>query len=78
MGDAGLEHPANTPVKANVSKPGGAESGALEGENAPDSGAPGPADPELQAIIQAWPTLPMATRTVILALIGATASEADQ
>ena len=69
--DVELEPDTKTPVKVNHSKPGGAESGALGAENGPDSGAPGSAGPELQAIIRAWPTLPADVRAAILAMVNA-------
>jgi len=59
MGDTGLEHYAKSPRKQGISDEGGAESGALGGENAP----------ELAELVRLWPTLPADVRASILALV---------
>ena len=72
LGDTGLEHPARIPAKTQFSETGGAESGAPEGETAPETGPEtDPSDPELEAIIRAWPALPEAVRAGIVAMVRA-------
>ena len=60
----GLEHPANSSGNGGVADESGAESGALDAEN-------GPKDPQLTAIIDAWPTLPEPIKAGVLAIIKA-------
>ena len=64
MGDTGLEHPSNPSGKSNTSETGGAESGALGSEIDPP-------DADLAVVIEAWPTLPVAVRAAIMALVPA-------
>ncbi len=64
---AGLEHPAQTPRKKAMSDQGGAESGAPDAPNAPSL----PVDPNLRRIIDAWPDLPEAAKTGIVAMVRA-------
>jgi len=60
----GLEPPLKTTGKTGVSAKGGAKSGAV--------GAPSvPIDPDLQAVIEAWPQLPASVKTDILARVQA-------
>jgi hypothetical protein len=61
----GFELPQKTPENQGFPDESGAESGALDAKNEPE-------DPELGTIIDAWPTLPDALRTGILAMIRAT------
>ncbi len=72
MGRGGLEQPAspagNTPVsdsRGNKSGNIGADSGRSAGPDTP------PADPELAAVVAAWPDLPGAVRAGILAMVAA-------
>ena len=58
----GFELPQENTEKTGVADESGAESGALDAEN-------GPKDPDLGAIIDAWPRLPDAIKTGILAII---------
>lgn len=60
----GVEQIENSSGNQGVAPQGGAESGALGAEN-------GPKDPELGAIIHAWPTLPDAIKAGILAMVRA-------
>lgn len=60
----GFERPAKNTANAAVDGRGGAESGALGARERP-------IDPELAAVIDAWPALPEATRSAILAMIRA-------
>lgn len=72
LGDTGLE-PLSTTVHANKelreSAPqGGAESGAV-GAQTP------PIDPDLQAVVKAWPGLPESVRAGIVAMVRAAVPE---
>jgi hypothetical protein len=60
----GLEHLSQGGGKAPLSQTGGAESGAIP----PDFEQ---MDPDLQTVIDAWPTLPSALKAGILAMIAA-------
>jgi hypothetical protein len=60
----GLERVAKTTGKTGIPDSGGAECGALGAQNAPS-------DPDLAAVVDAWPTLPEAVRTAILAMVKA-------
>ena len=64
METKGSEQPRCSVVKASNSSSVGAESGALS----PREGLP---DPELAAVVAAWPTLPAAIKAGILAMAGA-------
>lgn len=57
-----LEPGAKTPGKNADSNVSGAESGAVADET-------GPIDPDLQRIIDAWPALPDALKTGIVAMV---------
>lgn len=64
VGRAGIEHPANSPEKPQVSNEGGAESGAPIAES--------PAlPPDLRELANAWPMLPSALKAGILAMVKA-------
>jgi hypothetical protein len=58
----GVEHPADTPQKLQFTLQSGADSGAHGARN-------GPQDPELAAVVEAWPTLSTAIKERILAII---------
>ena len=58
----GFERTQENTGETTVSVEGGAESGALDAENLVT-------DPDLAAVIAAWPTLSEANRTAILAII---------
>ena len=62
MGDTGLEHSANTSEKMGVSKPYGAECGAIGNEIDQN-------DSELHFIIAAWPKLLDVVKAGIKAMI---------
>jgi len=53
MGDTGFETPSNSSGETANSEKGAAESGAVGAESSC-------IDPDLQAVIDAWPTLPAA------------------
>jgi hypothetical protein len=57
LGDTGLEHTPKTPVKPQISKRRGTESGTVHGE--------------LAQILAAWATLPEAVKGGILAMVKA-------
>jgi len=60
----GAEHGPKSSGKQGVGNPSGAECGALGAREAP-------IDPELVAVVDAWPKLPQAIRAGILAMIRA-------
>lgn len=60
----GTEQPAESPVNRGIPKTGDAESDAKPPISAP-------LDPELQAVIAAWPALPDALKAGILAMVKA-------
>jgi hypothetical protein len=62
VAEAGLERTANSSGNTGYSEKGGAESGASSGNSAP-------IDPDLMAIVNAWPDLPKTARQAILAII---------
>ena len=62
-----LENKANT---EGVDE-SGAESGALPGDSDPNRTPATPTDPQLAAVVAAWPNLPEPIRRAVLALIGA-------
>jgi len=70
MGGKGLEHPTESPGKTALAKPGGAESGA---RGAPEGRTDTRADPDLAAVIHAWPALPDVLKAGILAMVRASA-----
>lgn len=71
MGRAGLEHPPESPGNKGVSLSGGAKCGALPGDSDPNPTPATPTDPELAAVVAAWPDLPPAIRAGVLALVKA-------
>ena len=64
MGDTGLEPHPKTTGKMVIFGTGGAESGAV-----------GASDPDLQAIITAWPSVSEETRPVVIRLVEADRDE---
>jgi len=60
----------DSPRKTHVSDSAGADAGAVETKTAHDDG-------DLQAIIDAWPTLPDAIRAGILAMVKAAGGSAE-
>ena len=60
----GAEHGQKSSGNQGVGNQSGAESGALGAENAP-------IDPELAAVVDAWPALPEAIKAGILAMVTA-------
>jgi hypothetical protein len=62
VGDAGHEHPPLVASKTPISTSGGAKSGARD--------APNPIqDPDLAAVVKAWPGLPADIKAAIRTLI---------
>jgi hypothetical protein len=47
----------------------GAECGALDPDSAPQSAPVTPTDPDLSAVVAAWPTLPPVLRAGIVAMV---------
>ena len=74
MGDTGLEPPSVTHCgDKHLGQPGeasAAESGAFGPENAA-------IDPDLQAVIDGWPTLPGPVRVGIVAMVRAAAQSGE-
>ena len=58
----GAEHPAENLGKTAVSDQSGAQCGALDAREAPF-------DPDLAAVVDAWPALPQAIKAGILAMV---------
>jgi hypothetical protein len=73
VGDTGLEPAPKSPRETRVSDSGSSNSG----NNRAGFGAPiapeRPADPDLAALVAAWPTLPSAVRVGIVAMVRAAA-----
>ena len=65
-GREGLEQPPTSPMKTGISRSGGAESGAVDVTFRLDQ-------PDLQLVIEAWPTLAADVRSEIVALIESSA-----
>lgn len=64
MEAAGIEPAPKSSGNSGGRDQSGAECGALGAREAP-------ADPDLAAVVDAWPTLPAAIKSAILAMIGA-------
>ena len=62
--DRGLEHIANSPGNNDIQPPSAAKSGARGARE-------GASEPDLQALSAAWPELPDAIKSAILALVRA-------
>ncbi|MCC7085296.1 MAG: hypothetical protein IT427_09845 [Pirellulales bacterium] len=62
MGGTGLEHPAFSSGKTPFLGQSGAECGALGAQNAP-------LDPELAAVVDAWPTLTAEAKAAVMGII---------
>ena len=67
----GVEQVAQTPGNIDILEEGGAESGA---QRAPE----GQFEPELQRLIDAWPTLPDALKTGIRAMVTAASGDRQE
>jgi hypothetical protein len=74
IGPGGIELSQESQGFAGVDAESGAESGAV-GARTPTPADP-PIDPDLQVLIDAWPTLPAATRQGIVAMIRFASTEA--
>jgi hypothetical protein len=64
----GTEHPSDSSGNQGVALQGGAKSGALSGDSAIS-------DPDLLAVVAAWPTLPEAVRQRVVAMVQAPRGE---
>jgi len=71
VGRAGLEHPANPAGNTPVSESDGSKSGNIGAGFGPATPPVKPTDPELAAMVAAWPDLPPAIRAGVLALVKA-------
>jgi hypothetical protein len=67
----GTELSANSSENRGVAGRGGAESGALSGDSFSGGALPALTDPDLLAVVNAWPGLPEATRQSIVAMVQA-------
>lgn len=76
MGDTGLEHPQNPSGKSGVASESGAKCGALPGDSDPKPALATPADPDLSAVVAAWPNVPPAVRAGIVAMVKAATPDA--
>jgi hypothetical protein len=68
----GFETTAFSSEKLGVDDQGGAKSGALSGDSSQGGALLAPSDPDLMAVIDAWPGLPETVRQSILAMMPAT------
>ncbi len=59
VGDTGLEPEASSPQKTPLLKQGGAESGALFGD-----------DERLRVLLEAWAELPESVKTAVMEMVG--------
>jgi hypothetical protein len=66
---------SNSKGKTQISESCGAESGARGNDSAPETVPETTPDPELAAVVRAWPTLPEPIRAGILAMVNATKGE---
>jgi len=72
MGEAGLEPSPKSIGNPPTPPQGGAKSGALGAQKPVTTGPTDPgSDPDLDALIRAWPILPDAIRTGIAAMVKA-------
>ena len=67
-GWAGPEHPCDSGGNKGGAEKGGAESGALGSDSTLQPAPATPADPELAAVVAAWPDLPPAIRAAVSTL----------
>jgi hypothetical protein len=71
MGDGGLELPGFPAGKSEVAGSGGNKSGNTGARIGDSAGVATPSDPELAAVVAAWPDLPPGIRAGVLALVKA-------
>ena len=64
----GAELIANSSGNRGVALQGGAESGALSGDSAKGGALPAPTDPDLLAVVAAWPNLSETVRHSIVTM----------
>lgn len=65
----GVEQIADSSGNTGVTLQGGAQSGALSGDSAQGGALPASTDPDLLAVVNAWPKLPEAARQRIVAVV---------
>jgi hypothetical protein len=70
-GRGGIRTPPENTAVLGCDSESGAESGALPDDSAPDPTPAVPPDPDLAAVVAAWPDLPPAIRAGVLALVKA-------
>jgi hypothetical protein len=71
VSDTGLEHPANPAGNSRISDSGGSKSGNIGDSLGPPTPPATPTDPDLAGVVAAWPTLPPALRSAVLAIVAA-------
>ncbi|MCC6427501.1 MAG: hypothetical protein IT435_11845 [Phycisphaerales bacterium] len=71
MPPEGLEHLRDSAGNTRVSDSGGSKSGNKGGGFGPPTPPAKPTDPDLAAVIAAWPSLPAAVRAGITAMVKA-------
>lgn len=71
VGDTGLERSRVSPGNDGVSGEGGSKSGNNERDSVSQTPSAAPADPELTAVVVAWPHLPESIRSAIRSLVAA-------
>lgn len=69
MGDTGLEVPPFSSGKSKIAEPTGNKSGNTDARLGDRKGEGMPGDPELAALISAWPELPQPLRAGIAAMV---------
>jgi hypothetical protein len=74
MGDTGLEDTAKSSGNTHDSLAGGNNSGNKGETSPPSTSGATPFDPDLAALITAWPTVTPAVRAGILAMVKAVSS----
>lgn len=76
MGAGGFEPPRESQQKTPASVSGGSKSGNIRGgSGSPAAPVTPPTDPELAAVVVAWPTIPQAVRAGIVAMVRAAGGE---
>lgn len=78
MGAGGFEPPRESQQKTPASVSGGSKSGNIRADSGPatpPAKPTPPTDPELAAVVRAWPTIPQAVRAGIVAMVRAAGGE---
>lgn len=70
-GRGGIRTLADSPKKTGIPESGGSKSGNTRADSDPPTAPAMPTDPDLAAVVAAWPALPPAIRAGVLALVRA-------